>query len=80
MRRHNLEKYQKHGHMGETNTKWESRENEQEDKVRFTKRDVEAGDLENTSRRMKEGDGGLARHSTMCFNDRLRLSSTKNLF
>ena len=46
--------------------KWESREKEHQDKVKLTKRDIEAGNLESASRRMNEGDGGLARHSTTC--------------
>ena len=62
-------KCQKHGYTGETDRKWESREKEHQDKVKLTKRDIEAGNLENASRRMNEGDGGLARHSTTCPHD-----------
>ena len=59
-------KCQKHGYTGHTDRKWESREKEHQDKVKLTKRDIEAGNLESASRRMNEGDGGLARHSTTC--------------
>ena len=59
-------KCQEHGYTGHTDRKWESREKEHQDKVKLTKRDIEAGNLEGASRRMNEGDGGLARHSTTC--------------
>ena len=44
--------------------KLEIREKEHQDKVNLTKRDIEAGNLESVSRRMKEGEKSLAWHST----------------
>ena len=62
-------KCRKHGYTGETDRKWESREKEHQDKVKLTKRDIEEGKQESASRRMNEGDWGLARHSTTCTHE-----------
>ena len=59
-------KCQKFGYTGETDRKWESREKEHQDKVRLTKQDMEAGNIERATRRMNDGDGGLAKHSSTC--------------
>ena len=59
-------KCRKHGYTGETDRKWESREKEHQDKVRLTKQDIEEGDMERATRRMNEGDRGLAKHSFTC--------------
>ena len=59
-------KCEDHGYNGETFRMWRSRKKEHEDKVRLTKRDIDNGNLENAEKRMNEGDGGLARHSTEC--------------
>ena len=59
-------KCENHGYNGETFRMWRSRKKEHEDKVRLTKRDIDNGNLENAEKRMNEGDGGLARHSTEC--------------
>ena len=59
-------KCQQHGYTGETNRKWETREGEHQDKVRLTKQDIETGNTESAERRMNDGDGGLAKHATIC--------------
>ena len=59
-------KCQKFGYTGETDRKWESREKEHQDKIRLTKQDIEAGNVERATRRMNDGDGGLAKHSSTC--------------
>ena len=56
----------KHGYTGETDRKWESREKEHQNKVRLTKQDLETGNNESAERRMNEGDGGLAKHASIC--------------
>ena len=45
---------------------WGTRKKEHKDKVRLTKADIENGNIENATKRMNDGDGGLARHSTEC--------------
>ena len=59
-------KCNKYSYTGETDRKWKTRKKEHEDKIRLTHADIEKGDLENANRRMNEGDGGLAKHSTFC--------------
>ena len=59
-------KREDHGYTGETDRKWESREKEHQDKVRLTMQDIEAGNTERATRRMNEGDGGLAKHASTC--------------
>jgi hypothetical protein len=59
-------KCEDHGYNGETFRMWRSRKKEHEDKVRLTRRDIDNGNMENAEKRMNEGDGGLARHSTEC--------------
>ena len=56
----------KHSYTGETKRKWETREKEHHDKVRLTKADLEAGNLESATARMNTNNGGLAKHSTTC--------------
>ena len=48
---------------------WKSREKEHRDKVRLTKKDIESGKTDQALKRMNEGDGGLARHATICPHD-----------
>ena len=55
-----------HSYTGETDRKWETREGEHQDKVRLTLEDLERGDEERAQRRMNDGDGGLAKHASMC--------------
>ena len=45
---------------------WCTRKKEHRDKVRLTQTDIERGDIENATKRMNDGDGGLAKHSTEC--------------
>ena len=59
-------KCRKHGYTGETDRKWETREKEHQDKVRLTKQDLETGNTERAERRMNDGDGGLAKHASIC--------------
>ena len=56
----------KYSYTGETNRKWETRKKEHQNKVRLTKQDLEAGNTEKAQKRMNEGDGGLAKHATLC--------------
>lgn len=53
-------------YTGETYRKWETRYKEHQDKVRHTKEDIDRGDMESATRRMNDGDGGLAKHSIEC--------------
>ena len=48
---------------------WETRRKEHKDKVRLTKKDLEAGKTDQAKKRMNDGDGGLARHATVCPHD-----------
>ena len=48
---------------------WKTREKEHKDKVRLTKKDIESGKTEQALKRMNDGDGGLARHATICPHD-----------
>ena len=59
-------KCKKHAYTGETDRKWESREKEHQDKVRLTLQDIEKGNNERAQQRMNDGDGGLAKHATVC--------------
>ena len=59
-------KCKKYSYTGETFRKWETRRKEHKDKVRLTKEDVEAGNLEKANERMNTGDGGLAKHASIC--------------
>ena len=56
----------KYSYTGETDRKWSTRKKEHQDKVRLTKQDLERGNTETASKRMNEGDGGLAKHATIC--------------
>jgi len=53
-----------YAYTGETRRKWKTRRKEHEDKVRLTREDMEAGNVERAEQRMN--DGGLAKHSTEC--------------
>ena len=44
----------------------ETREKEHKDKVRLTKQDIDAGNMEKAVERMNTGDGGLAKHASTC--------------
>ena len=59
----------KNGYTGETDRMWKTREKEHRDKVRLTKKDIESGKTDQALKRMNEGDGGLARHATICPHD-----------
>ena len=56
----------KYAYTGETDRKWETRRKEHQDKIRLTKQDIEAGNTERALKRMNEGDGGLAKHTSSC--------------
>ena len=55
-----------HAYTGETDRKWNSREKEHQGKVRLTLADIESGNMERATKRMNEGDGGLAKHASSC--------------
>ena len=57
-------KCNKYSYTGETDRKWKTRRREHEDKVRLTKEDINAGNVESATKRMNEKDGGLAKHSS----------------
>ena len=59
-------KCQDHAYTGETDRMWGTRENEHKDKVRLTMHDIENGNDESAQRRMNTGDGGLAKHASVC--------------
>ena len=59
-------KCERHGYTGHTDRKWESREKEHQDKVRLTLQDIEQGNNERAQQRMNDGDGGLAKHASVC--------------
>ena len=59
-------KCKKHAYGGETDRKWKSRKKEHQDKVRLTKEDIAAGNMEKATERMNTGDGGLAKHASTC--------------
>ena len=58
-----------HTYIGETKRQWKSRKNEHQDRVRLTHQDIREGNLERAEKRMNEGCGGLARHSTECASE-----------
>ena len=62
-------KCQKHAYNGETDRKWESRKKEHEAKVRLTKADLDAGNMQSATDRMNTGDGGLAKHASTCSHE-----------
>ena len=45
---------------------WCSRKEEHKAKVRLTLQEVQNGQVEEARRRMNAGDGGLAKHATLC--------------
>ena len=57
---------EKYSYTGETHRKWETRRKEHHDKVRLTKQDIDAGNMESATSRMNTNDGGLAKHSSTC--------------
>lgn len=59
-------KCKKNAYTGETDRMWGSREDEHEKKVRLTLQDMERGNIESAEKRMNTGDGGLAKHATLC--------------
>ena len=59
-------KCDKYAYVGETDRKWKTRRKEHQDKVRLTNEDVQAGNMERATKRMNEGDGGLAKHNIVC--------------
>ena len=59
-------KCKKYSYTGETNRKWKTRKKEHQDKVRLTYEDIQNGNIESATRRMNEGDGGLAKHYSVC--------------
>jgi rubrerythrin len=62
-------KCQEYGYTGETDRKWGTRKKEHQDKVRLTKEDIRMGKIEHATKRMNDGDGGLARHASSCSHD-----------
>ena len=56
----------KYTYVGETDRKWGTRKREHQNKVRLTKEDINAGNHERATKRMNDGDGGLAKHATIC--------------
>ena len=59
-------KCKKYAYTGETDRKWRTRKKEHQDKVRLTKEDIRTGNVERATKRMNEGDGGLAKHASSC--------------
>ena len=59
-------KCKEYGYTGETYRMRGTRKKEHMNKVRLTKADIENGNIESAEKRMNDGDGGLARHSTEC--------------
>ena len=55
-----------HVYTGETDRMWCSREEEHKAKVRLTLQEVQNGQVEEARKRMNDGDGGLAKHATLC--------------
>ena len=56
----------KYSYTGETHRKWETRRKEHQDKVRLTKQDIDAGNMDSATTRMNTNDGGLAKHMSTC--------------
>ena len=59
-------KCQTYAYTGETDRKWGTRKKEHRDKVRLTKEDIRTGNMERATKRMNDGDGGLAKHAATC--------------
>ena len=59
-------KCKKYTNTGETDRKWGTRKREHQDKVRLTKEDIDTGNMERATKRMNDGDGGLAKHASSC--------------
>ena len=59
-------KCNKNAYIGETERMWGTRKGEHENKVRLTLQDIETGLLESAQNRMNTGDGGLAKHASVC--------------
>ena len=59
-------KCEEHSYTGETDRKWETREKEHQDKIWLTLQDLNNGNNQNAQKRMNEGDGGLAKHASLC--------------
>ena len=57
---------EKHSCIGETYRKWETRKKEHKDKVSLTLEDIKAGNITKANERMNSGDGGLAKHASVC--------------
>ena len=55
-----------HAYTGETDRMWGTRQSEHKDKVRLTLQDIENGLVESAQKRMNAGDGGLAKHASVC--------------
>ena len=55
-----------YSYTGETYRKWETRKKEHKAKVRLTQEDIQTGNIENATERMNTGDGGLAKHNSVC--------------
>ena len=55
-----------HAYTGETDRMWGTRQSEHKDKVRLTLQDIENGLVESAKNRMNAGDGGLAKHASVC--------------
>jgi len=55
-----------YSYTGETDRMWRTRKKEHMDKVRLTENDLAKGDKEMAEKRMNSGDGGLAKHSSIC--------------
>ena len=56
----------KHAYTGETDRMWGTRQGEHRDKVRLTIQDIQQGQIESAQNRMNAGDGGLAKHASIC--------------
>ena len=57
---------EEHSYTGHTDRKWGSRKKEHMDKVKLTQRDIQNGNIESANERMNTGDGGLAKHNSVC--------------
>ena len=57
---------EEHSYSGETDRMWGTRKKEHEAKVRLTMADIGNGNVERATERMNTGDGGLAKHNSVC--------------
>ena len=57
---------EKHSYSGETDRMWGTRKKEHKAKVRLTMADLENGNIDRATERMNTGDGGLAKHVSVC--------------